>query len=204
MKRCAGRRRLLWAMRRFVLASALAGPAFAAPPPTAADPGLDGVLAALAQRRHGHASFEQWQYLALLDRPLQSSGELIYDAPDRLEMRTLKPRPEDLIVQGNRLTVARGRHQRALDLRQYPQLQPFVGSIRATLAGDRPALEQLFTLAFAGGFEHWTMVLTPLPPLAAAVTQIRIEGRQDQVDSVDTAQADGDHSHLSIGPAPGP
>jgi len=34
------------------------------------------------------------QQLAMLERPLQSSGELLYDAPDRLEKRTLKPKAQ--------------------------------------------------------------------------------------------------------------
>ena len=36
--------------------------------------------------------------MAMLKEPLHSSGELLYEAPDRLEKRTLKPRPEVLLL----------------------------------------------------------------------------------------------------------
>ena len=46
---------------------------------------LDRLMGLLAQRKHGHVTFVEQHFLALLDRPLESSGELLYDAPDRLE-----------------------------------------------------------------------------------------------------------------------
>ena len=49
---------------------------------SAAD-GLDEVMHSLAQRRHGEASFVEQHFLSLLKRPVESSGELVYDAPDR-------------------------------------------------------------------------------------------------------------------------
>ena len=56
----------------------------------------------LAQRRHGEVPYSETDYLELLDRPLKSSGVLIYDAPDHLEKRTLRPRKETVILDGAR------------------------------------------------------------------------------------------------------
>ncbi len=67
-----------------------------------------------------------------------------YDAPDRLEKRTLKPRAETLVLDGGELTVERAHGRRVMDLRAYPQILPFVESIRATLAGDRKAWSDCF------------------------------------------------------------
>ncbi len=47
----------------------------------------------------GGWSFVEQHFLALLKRPVESSGELIYDAPDRLEKRTIEPRPETLVLE---------------------------------------------------------------------------------------------------------
>src|SRR5580692_8979928 len=102
----------------------------------------------LATRQHGRVEFVEQLFLHILDRPIESSGELRYDAPDRLEKRTLKPHAESLLLAGGVLTVERARGRRVLDLRAYPQIQPFVESIRATLAGDRTSLERLFHLEF--------------------------------------------------------
>src|ERR1700720_3396338 len=110
--------------------------------PQAAMNDLDAVLGLLAMRRHGRVEFIEQQFLAILDHPIESSGELRYDAPDHLEKRTLLPRPETLVLAGGVLTGERGGRRRVLDLLRCPQILPFVESIRATLAGDRSALER--------------------------------------------------------------
>jgi hypothetical protein len=160
---------------------------------------LDRVMSALAQRQHGRATFVERKYIAMLDRPVESSGELLYDAPDHLEKRTVKPKPESLVLESGVITAQRGRHKYVLELKQYPQIVPFIESIRATLAGDRTALERVFKLDFGGGFEHWTLGLAPLDAtLAATVQQIRIAGDTNLVHSVEILEADGDRSVLTI------
>jgi hypothetical protein len=185
---------------------ALAGVAPAAAPssapaaPAAAGADLDRVMGALAQRKHGHVSFTEKKFIALLDRPVESSGELLYDAPDRLEKRTIKPKPEDLVLEGGVVSAQRGRHHYVLDLKQYPQVVPFIESIRATLAGDRASLERVFKVDFAGSFEQWTLGLVPLDSkLATTVKEIHIEGEKDLIHSVEIREADGDRSLLTIG-----
>jgi len=81
--------------------------ACAAAEPTTTPPAFDELLKLLAARRHGHVTFTEVQELAMLDRPLQSSGELLYEAPDRLEKRTLKPKAQTLILQHGVLTARR-------------------------------------------------------------------------------------------------
>src|SRR5580704_4675906 len=112
---------------------------------------LDQVMAMLAMRQHGRVEFIEQQFLAVLSHPIESSGELRYDAPDRLEKRTLKPRAETLVLTGETLSVERAHGRRVMDLHAYPQVLPFVESIRATLAGDRKALERLFRLDVDAG-----------------------------------------------------
>jgi hypothetical protein len=68
---------------------------------------LDALMSLLAQRKHGHVSFVEEHFLAVLDRPVESSGELLYDAPDRLEKRTLKPKPETLVLEHGVITAHR-------------------------------------------------------------------------------------------------
>ena len=179
----------------------LALAACAAAAQTTAPPAFDELLQLLAAHRHGHVTFTEVQQLAMLDRPLQSSGELLYDAPDRLEKRTLKPKPQTLILEHGVLTAHRGHRTYVMELRDYPQVVPFVESIRATLAGDRAALERFFRVQFDGTLAHWTLLLVPVDTtLAGAVKDIRIEGERDAVRTVEIRQSDGDRSLLSIGP----
>ena len=175
--------------------------ACAAAEQTATPPAFDELLQLLAARRHGHVTFTEMQHLAMLDRPLQSSGELLYEAPDRLEKRTLKPKAQTLILEHGVLTARRGQRTHVMELRDYPQVVPFVESIRATLAGDRAALERFFRVQFDGTLAAWTLLLVPVDAtLAGAVKDIRIEGERDAVRTVEIRQSDGDRSLLSIGP----
>jgi len=167
---------------------------------TAADNDLDPLMALLAERTRGHVSFVEQNYLAVLDRPVEASGELLYERPDRLEKRTLAPRPASLMLEKGDLTIQSGRRKRVLALHDYPQIAPFIESIRATLAGDRAALEQVFHLAFEGSLARWTLSLVPLDAkLKAVVREIRIEGARDELHTVTILQADGDRSVMTIG-----
>jgi hypothetical protein len=167
--------------------------------PRAAGGDLDEVMRLLAMRQHGRVEFVEQHFLAILKHPVESSGELRYDAPDHLEKRTLLPRPEELVLAGGVLTVERGGRRHVLDLQRYPQIQPFVESIRATLAGDRGALERLFNVEFAGNVQRWSLSLVPLDrQLTKAVKQVQIDGSRDQLLHVEIRQADGDRSLMTL------
>lgn len=161
---------------------------------------LDALMSLLAQRKHGHVTFVEEHFLAMLDRPVESSGELLYDAPDHLEKRTLKPKPETLVLNHGVITARRGRHTYVLNLGDYPQIVPLIDSIRATLAGDRAALERIFKVRFDGNLEQWKLVLVPADStVARTVKEIRIEGSRDAIHSVEIQQADNDRSVMTIG-----
>ncbi|HEX8783582.1 MAG TPA: LolA-related protein [Steroidobacteraceae bacterium] len=158
------------------------------------------LLKLLAERRRDHVTFTEVQQLAILDQPLHSSGELLYDAPDRLEKRTLEPRREDLVLEHGMLSVERDHHRRSVALRDLPQAVPFVESLRATLAGDRAALERYFTVRFSGTLGRWTLELTPSDAtLKRSVQHIVITGETDRIRTVQIRQSDGDTSTLTIG-----
>ena len=164
-------------------------------------PVLDELLKLLAARQHGHVAFTEVQQLAVLERPLESSGELEYEAPDRLVKRTLRPKAETLTLDHGVLSAQRGHRTYVLELRAYPQVVPFVESIRATLAGDRATLERLFNVGFDGTLAGWTLRLAPRDAaLAAAVRDIRISGERAAIHTVEIRQSDGDRSLLTLGP----
>jgi hypothetical protein len=192
-----------------VLAGALAAgaPALAASPAESADESaaFEQLFKLLAERRHDHVTFTEVQQLAILDQPLHSSGELLYDAPDRLEKRTLEPRPEDLVLEHGMLSVERDHHRRSVSLRDFPQAVPFIESLRATLAGDRAALMRYFTVQFSGTLGRWTLELVPTDAtLKHSVEHILIAGENDRIRTVQIRQNDGDTSTLTIGPEVAP
>ena len=172
-------------------------------PAAAAD--LDDVMSALASTPHGRVGFVERQHLALLDRPVESSGELLYTPPDHLEKRTLKPKPSSLIVAGDVLTVQRGARKHVMQLRDYPQAAPFINSIRATLAGDRATLERHFKVQMQGSREQWLLELTPLAAQGkGGVAQISMRGAGGDLKAIDILQTDQDRSELLITAPPPP
>jgi outer membrane lipoprotein-sorting protein len=165
----------------------------------AAEWDIDQLMRALAQVRSNHASFVEKKSIAMLDQPVESSGELFYTAPDHLEKRTIKPKPESMILDNGTLVIERGRQKRGLQLQDNPELAAFIDSIRGTLAGDRKALERNYRLSLDGTAEHWTLQLLPLhEKMQAVVKRIRIAGVRDAVRSVEINQADGDSSLMLI------
>jgi len=178
-----------------LLALACAGLAAAAVPDS-----LDELMRALAARRHGHVAYTEVQQLAVLDRPLRSSGELIYDAPDRLEKRILEPSPETLVLAHGVLSATRGKHTRVVELATAPQLAPLIESLRATLAGDRAALERIFSVQLEGDLARWTLRLTPRGRAAArTIAAVLITGERSDLRTVEILAADGDRSLLTLG-----
>ena len=166
---------------------------------------LDELMRTLAQRRHGQVDFVEQHFMALLSRPVESSGELIYDAPGRLEKRTLEPKPETLLLEGDELTIRRGRHIHVLDAKAYPQVLPLVASMRATMAGDLGALGRVFRVQFDGDLERWTLTLVPRESdVAKTVSLVRIDGVRDRLIKVEIRAADGDRSLLTLRDHPAP
>lgn len=159
------------------------------------------LMQGLAQNKSGRASFVEKKYIALLDKPVESSGELLYTAPDRLEKRTLKPRPESMLIESGTLTVERGKRRTTLRLQDYPELVAFTESIRGTLAGDLAALRRIYNLDLEGTEERWTLTLRPMETKMLEVVQrIRIGGSRAEVKTVEIEQTDKDRSVMVIAP----
>ncbi len=164
---------------------------------------IDQLMQRLAQTRSDRATFVEKKFIAILDKPVESSGELFYTAPDRLEKRTLKPKLESMTVDGGMLTIERGRQKHRVQLQDYPELAAFIDSIRGTLAGDRKALERSYRLALDGTPEQWTLTLQPTQEkMQAMIKSIRMMGLRDTVRSIEIFQADGDRSLMLIDKAP--
>lgn len=160
---------------------------------------LDRLMSTLGQKKSGRASFVETKYLSIASEPVTSSGELMFTAPDHLEKRTDSPKPEDLVVDGDKLTIERNGHKYTLALTQYPDLSAFIESIRATLSGNRFALEQVYKVAVTGTGDDWTLTLTPLDSrMLKTISTITLTGTRDVLHSVAIQQADGDHSLMRL------
>jgi len=151
----------------------------------------------------GGGVFRGRKHLAVLDRPVESSGELSFVPPHTLEKRTLSPRPERVVIDRERLTIERGGKTYSMGLLENPAVAVLVESIRSTLAGDLASLTRTYSAGLEGDAAAWRLKLRPLDPsLATLVERVEIAGSHAQVRRVEIFQADGDRSVMSLAPAP--
>ena len=166
---------------------------------------LDQLMQSLAATKSGHASFIEKKTIAILDKPVDSSGELFYTAPNRLEKRTLKPKAESMVLDKDKLIVEQRGRKHVLSLQSYPEIAAFIDSIRGTLAGDRKALERSYKLSMAGTQQDWNLSLLPLEDkMKKVVNSINISGKSNNLETIEIKQADGDSSIMIITPLPAP
>ena len=167
---------------------------------TAGDVKLSDLMQLLAQQKSGKAIFVEKKYIGIVDKPVESSGELAFTAPSKLEKRTLKPALESLVLDGDSLTIEQADRRRlTVSLQEHPEVSAFVESIRGTLAGDRTALEKYYAISASGSMEKWQLQLVPTQArMAQVISRIRISGAQASVKTIEFEQADGDRSEMFI------
>lgn len=159
------------------------------------------LMVELAKHKGGKAKFVEKKYISLLDKPVVSTGEMTYSAPDQLEKRTLTPKPEILRLDKDLLSIEREKQKLSINLSNQPEALAFIDSIRGTLTGNRAALEKNYSLYLAGSVDKWTLTLLPSEPkIAALVLRINVTGSKNQIRSIEYLQADGDRSLMTIEP----
>ena len=190
--------------RRRALAPMLAGlvaallPVFAGAQPVF---DLAPLMQLLAQVKAGDAIFTEKRSVKMLERTLESSGKLSFEAPDTFVRETLKPRQERLAVVGNMVTMSLGSRSRTVPLDSVPEAAVIVEAIRGTLTGNREAIERNFAATVTGDAARWSLELVPrVPRLRELVLSVRVSGQQAVVREVVVAMSDGDRSVMSITP----
>lgn len=199
MNRCDARRRFLIALG-----------ALCAAPARASDDELTRLFAELGTRRERHARFVERKFSALLKAPIESSGTMVFRAPDILERRTIEPQRELVRIQGSVVTyegaAVRGQTQkRSFALADAPLLAALVESLRATLAGNLAELRRHYDVTKTGAGQAWGLTLVPRErALRDAVERIQLRGAGSDVNEVEIVEASGDLTLLRIIPLPTP
>ncbi len=166
---------------------------------------LAALLSMLGKATPSRATFNERKFLRQLDAPVDSAGELLFEPPATLTMRTLVPKVETMRVDGQTLTLERARLQRTLQLAEHPEIAVYVEPIRAALAGDRAALERGYRVELRGDSAQWKLQLTPkagaVGTVPIAVESLQLSGRAGDVRQIEVRLTDGDYSIMNIEPA---
>ncbi|GAA4345015.1 hypothetical protein GCM10023165_28690 [Variovorax defluvii] len=165
---------------------------------------LPELMSLLARQQNGEARFTEQRFVRGLEGPLDASGTLSFQAPDKLIRRTLSPRPETMTVDGNVLTLSRGGRTRTLTLDSMPELLGMVEAMRSTLNGNAQSLRRYFRSTLSGTPDKWTLALEPIDErLAAQVRSLRLNGKAGEVLGVEMEFIGGDRSVMVITPVRG-
>jgi Outer membrane lipoprotein carrier protein LolA-like len=195
-------------MGKFIFLTGLFCVALASAPSYAEEPEknvpswtVNELMHSLAQVKKSKATFVERKYLSILKSPLEYSGTLTYNAPSHLEKQTLLPKPESMVLDQDILIVRSGapNRKRTLSLQDYPVIWAFVESFRATLSGDMATLSRFYSVTLEGHPKQWLLILRPLDPkMKSLISEIRISGSLEQISIIETREAGGDYSVMSI------
>ena len=162
---------------------------------------LPQLMQLLAQVKSGEATFTEKRSVAMLERTLEFSGRLSFEAPDTFVRENLKPRQERMAVVGKQMTMSMGSRSRTVAVDSVPEASVIVEAIRGTMTGNQDALEKHFTSAVSGTAQRWSLELVPREPrLREQISALRLAGQQGWVREVAITMADGDRSIMTIEP----
>ena len=176
--------------------------AFVAAAATAAAPlTMSELMQMLGSVESARARFVETRESALLKAPLVLQGTLSYRRPDRVEKHVLSPHDERITVEGGQLTLEnRAQNRRkTMSVNGAPGLAALVESIRATRAGDLPALRRHYALQVEGSRGDWTLTLKPLDSrVGDYVSSVVLSGSESRIARITVVEAGGDRSVMEI------
>ena len=178
----------------------------------AADDELVRLFSEFGTRRERQARFTERRFSALLKAPVESSGTLVFRAPDLLEKRTVEPQRESVRIEGNVVTyegapLGGNVQKRKFALSDAPLLAALIESLRATLAGDLPALRRHYDVSWSApqSQKGWQLTLVPRErALLDAVAKVVLRGTGSEVSTVEIVEAGGDFTLMQITPLVAP
>jgi hypothetical protein len=175
-----------------VVALALAARAASAMPPSLT---LTELLSRMASTRGVVAEFHEQKEIALLDRPLESTGTIYFAPPDRFTRVTRSPAATRLVLAGARMRFEDATGANAIDLAANPVARQFAENMVALWSGDRARLEKLYTLRFHSEQAHWELVLVPRDrALARFVERLAMRGDGAEMRELELVESDGDRT----------
>jgi len=160
---------------------------------------LEQLMRGLSEIKSATTNYNEDQYIGIATRPLRSSGELVYVAPNRLEKNATMPSPQSIVIDGDKLTMREGRRSRTVSLSNHPEIGAFIESIRSTMSGDVTTLNRYYQVALTGDADHWQLELEPTDEkVGKLVDVVRIGGSRYQLDTVEIVHTDGDRSVMTM------
>ena len=156
---------------------------------------LASVLKEIAAKPVAKQRFIERKFIAQLDAPIDSSGELAYFPPDKLIRRAITPYAELTTIDAEQVSIERNGRKQTIAIAQVPQLAALATTMTAVIKGDPEPLVKRFKVQSSGSQAQWAFVLTPRDTKAVGwLREIRISGQRGNLEVFEVQLADGDRS----------
>jgi outer membrane lipoprotein-sorting protein len=161
---------------------------------------LDPVFAHFKVERLS-CKFSEEKHIALLARPLRSTGTIYFERDRGIARTTLTPRAQHVVLTRTSLRIRTGTRTEVMPLDKTKDLKAFALIFPTLLRGERSELERAFELGLHGSDSAWwALTFTPrADSLRALVRRVVVFGRKGEVVRLQITEASGDttHTHLT-------
>lgn len=160
---------------------------------------LDYLKQKLADKHALSADFQQTRYLALLSKPLRSSGLFVYHETSGICWDITSPYPVKIIITDEALVQKdASMGEQAYALNQNPLFETISGLFSAVFQGDFSTVEKYFEMSLTGERDSWSIHLKPENTLIQKVySSIDIQG-SDWIQKVTLFDPKGDRTEIQF------
>ncbi len=160
------------------------------------DPLLRSIGERLSRQPQLARRFEQEKHLKILQRPLRTSGVMLYRADRGVCWHTERPLVSTLVLEPEQLRQLgdRGDAQLVIGAREQPALFGFTQLFFSLLAGRVDGAAEQFELRVSGNDDNWHIGLLPRSAmLQRFIARMQLDGGE-QVDRVTVTDPAGDQT----------
>jgi outer membrane lipoprotein-sorting protein len=138
--------------------------------------------------------FSEEKHIALLARPLRSTGTITFERGKGIARTTLTPKAAQVVVTTTSLRIRKDNHTEEIPLDKTRDLKAFALIFPTLLRGDRSELERAFEIGLYGSdSDWWALTFTPrTDSLRGLVRRVVVFGRKGEIVSLQVAEASGD------------
>jgi hypothetical protein len=146
------------------------------------------------------ASFSEEKHIALLARPLRSTGTLYFERTRGMARLTQTPAAERVVLSTTTLRIEKGGRVEEVPVDKSKTLRGFALILPAILRGDRASLEATFDLELDGVAKgDWSLTLLPKDPaLCGLLRQVVVTGKGAEVKALRVEEASGDTTETRL------
>jgi outer membrane lipoprotein-sorting protein len=193
-------------LRSLLIVALMAGAVAAEPPPAtlvAGEPARgakqDPVFKLLEQQRVA-CKFSEEKHVALLARPLKSSGTIVFDRDKGLVRAVVTPKPQTVVLTKTSLKIVKGKTVEEIPLDKSKDLKAFAMIFPTLLRGERAALEKSFDIGLYGSdADWWALTFAPKSDaLKKFVKTVTVFGKKTDVVALRIVEASGDSTDTQL------